>query len=78
MPLIPMPSVTRVSLLVCDACDGVMTRDGTHAPKKHRDSSPDDLAPHYDHAVELVNTARSSGWRAKDDRWHCGACADPT
>jgi hypothetical protein len=63
-------------LLVCDECDGVMARDGTVVAKRHRESNPDDLAPHYMPRADLEATATSSGWLPDDgERWSCPPCS---
>jgi hypothetical protein len=69
----------RSSLLVCDACDGVMARDGSLAAKRHRESDPDDLAPHYMCRADVEAAAVSSGWVLEGDaRWACPPCLSRT
>lgn len=66
----------RSSLLVCDDCDAVMARDGTPTPKRHRESDPDDLAPHYMPHADLQETASGAGWvEESDGRWSCPPCS---
>jgi hypothetical protein len=65
----------RSSLLVCDACDGVMARDGSLTAKRHCESDPDDLAPHYMPRADVEAAAVSSGWVLDGEaRWACPPC----
>jgi len=45
------------------------------APKKHADSDPSDLAPHYERAPELILTAHRVGWTNAGERWSCPDCS---
>lgn len=66
----------RSSLLVCDECDGVMGRDGTVVAKRHHESNPDDLAPHYMPRADMEETAASAGWVPDEgERWSCPPCS---
>ncbi len=73
----PLIDTNRISLLVCDGCDALMTLDGGIADKRHRESDPDDRAPHYGTSAELRATASRSGWTKDDDRWLCASCSRP-
>ena len=66
----------RSSLLVCDDCDAVMTREGATTPKRHSESDPDDLAPYYMPRADLAATATGAGWVEEDEgRWSCPPCS---
>jgi hypothetical protein len=78
MPLVPLDkALVRMSLLVCDGCDGVLTHEGGTTSKPHRESDPDDLSAHYDEPYVLRQAARSSGWTATGSEWRCGRCSAP-
>jgi hypothetical protein len=67
---------SRAALLVCDDCDAVMGRTGTTAPKRHRESDPDDLAPYYMPHADACATAGDAGWTEETEgRWSCPPCA---
>lgn len=68
----------RSSLLVCDECDAVMARDGRIIPKRHRESDPDDLAPHYMPRADIEAAATAAGWTLEEEdeeRWSCPPCS---
>ncbi len=66
----------RSSLLVCDGCDALMTRDGKTAAKPHRESNPDERAPHYMPQADLQDAATTSGWVDEGEgRWSCPPCS---
>ena len=66
---------TRISVLTCDACDGVLAVDGSKAPKPYRESEPCDLAPHYSEPAELRAAAFDMGWANEGERWSCSDCS---
>jgi hypothetical protein len=76
MPPIRILGDSRASLLVCDDCDAVMARTGTTAEKRHRESDPDDLAPHYMPHADARAAASGAGWTEESDgRWSCPPCS---
>jgi hypothetical protein len=79
VPLISHDPLNRLSLLVCDGCGGVLAHDGSSTEKAHRESTPDDLAPHFDARSTLMDIARRGGWTAdaEDSRWSCARCSVP-
>ena len=68
---------TRVSVLTCDTCDGVLASDGSKAAKAYRESEPCDLAPHYSEPAELRAVAVTTGWTSDGERWSCTECKVP-
>lgn len=71
----------RSALLVCDECDRVFLRDDSLSGKTRRDSSPDELAPHFRFREELAPPAIRAGWQATMTEghlrahWTCPQCA---
>jgi hypothetical protein len=53
----------------------VLTHEGETTAKPHRESDPDELAPHYDEPYVLRRTASSSGWTARGVERKCGRCS---
>lgn len=70
----------RSALLVCDDCDRVFLQDDSLSEKPRRDSSPDELAPHFRFREELAAPAVKAGWQAiMNERhlhalWTCPRC----
>ena len=75
MPFVSQARTLRTGVAACDGCDGILTHAGTTTDKPHGDSSPDDLAPHYDERGALRGLARDSGWDVDGDRWSCPRCS---
>lgn len=71
----------RSALLVCDDCDRVFQRDDELSGKTRRDSTPDELAPHFRFREELAAPAIRAGWQATMSGghvhavWVCPRCA---
>ena len=74
MGLVSFDPYARVGVLVCDECDDVLAKDGTKLSKKHRDSEPDDLAPHHDSRDDVIARASGVGWARDGARWSCPDC----
>ncbi len=74
MGFISLDSLGRTTLLVCDECDGVLMPSGRTTTKKHRNSSPSELAPMYGYQEDLLSLARSVSWSEKNGRWTCRSC----
>lgn len=70
----------RSALLVCDDCDRVLLSDDSLSEKTRRDSTPDELAPHFRFREDLPAPAVKAGWQATlNDRrahalWTCPLC----
>lgn len=70
----------RRALLVCDECDRVLLRDDSLSAKTRRDSTPDELAPHFRSREDLPEPAIKAGWQAiMTERqlralWTCPSC----
>jgi hypothetical protein len=73
----PLIDTNRISLLVCDGCDALMTLNGDKAAKRHSESDPEDRAPHYGTAADLRATATAAGWTKDGDAWMCASCSRP-
>lgn len=54
----------RSALLVCDDCDRVLLCDDSLSERPRRDSSPDELAPHFRFREDLPAPAVKAGWQA--------------
>ncbi len=75
MPPPMHPLAGTLSVLVCDSCDAVLDPAAKMtASKKHADSDPSDLAPHYESKPELTIIATRLGWRQNGERWSCPDC----
>jgi hypothetical protein len=64
----------RTSVLVCDACDTVLARNGTNTKKTFAESDPSDLAQHYENESVLHQFAISRDWTHAGERWSCPSC----
>ncbi len=70
----------RSALLVCDDCDRVFLSDDSLSEKPRRDSTPDELAPHFAFREELPARAVKAGWQATMTErhlhalWTCPRC----
>ncbi len=71
----------RSALLVCDECERVRLKDGRLSERRLRDSSPDELVPHFGAREEITRPAIQAGWTASSGlgdaraRWTCPECA---
>ena len=71
--------IVQKGLLVCDGCEHVLRNDGGRSEKPRRDSSPDDLVPHFGLREEISGVALKSGWTCighgePAERWSCPEC----
>ena len=70
----------RSALLVCDDCDRVFLSDDSLSAKTRRDSTPDELAPHFRFRDDLPAPAIKAGWQATMTMrqlhalWTCPGC----